>query len=165
MKTYTKVELDKILDLHAKWLKNEEEGERADLSNANLACANLSHANLACANLSNANLSNANLGHFSIVPESGPFTAYKKLKQGIIAELYVPRSSKRIGGLLGRKCRVSKVKVKSLSIGTEAYDRHSGELLYKVGCWVTPDLFDDDIRKECTNGIHCFITRKEAEEY
>ena len=46
---------------HQKWLKDEEGGERADLSGANLSGANLSGADLSGADLSGANLSWANL--------------------------------------------------------------------------------------------------------
>ena len=84
-------ELKKILDLHLKWLRGENDGKRAnlrfadlgsadlrfanlssadlrsadlsfaDLSFANLSFADLSFANLSSANLSSANLSSANL--------------------------------------------------------------------------------------------------------
>ena len=57
MKTYTPNELKATLDAHYKWLKGEEGGARADLSNANLSSANLRSANLSLANLSLANLS------------------------------------------------------------------------------------------------------------
>jgi hypothetical protein len=46
-----------------------------------------------------------------------------------------------------------------------AYDKYTGELEYKAGEIIHPDKFDDDIRVECANGIHFFITRREAEEY
>ena len=186
---YSDKELKKILEEHQAWLINNEKGKRAnlyganlgsaDLRSANLYCADLRSANLYCANLYGANLRSANLGganlggmdisKFQIVPEVGGFTAFKKLKEGV-AELYIPRSAKRVGGLLGRKCRVSKVKVKSItdSSGKQievGFDKHSGTLEYRVGKWVKPDKFDEDVRVECTNGIHIFITRKEAEEY
>ena len=62
MVTYTKKELDKIIDNHKLWLKSGgREGCRADLSYANLRYANLSYANLSSANLSYADLSSANL--------------------------------------------------------------------------------------------------------
>ncbi len=51
MKTYTKQELENILNLHEKWLAGEEEGERADLSWADLREADLSRADLSGANL------------------------------------------------------------------------------------------------------------------
>ena len=81
MKTFTKEELAKVLELHKMWLNGVKGGERANLSYANLSgaylinadlskanlykadlySANLSNANLYKADLSNANLSNANL--------------------------------------------------------------------------------------------------------
>ena len=54
-------ELTKILELHKKWLNQEVDGIRANLSGANLTGANLTGANLSRANLSGANLSRINL--------------------------------------------------------------------------------------------------------
>ena len=56
-------ELKKVLDLHKKWLNDDEDGIRADLSYANLRNANLRNANLSYANLRNADLSYANLSY------------------------------------------------------------------------------------------------------
>ena len=60
-----------ILEKHAKWIRGEDGGERADLSDADLRDANLCDAdlrdadlcgaNLCCANLSDADLRDANL--------------------------------------------------------------------------------------------------------
>jgi uncharacterized protein YjbI with pentapeptide repeats len=60
-----------VLELHKKWLNNEEDGVRADLSGMNFRGMNLSHTNLSaaylrdtnfhCVNLSGANLSHTNL--------------------------------------------------------------------------------------------------------
>ena len=60
----TQEELDKIIEQHQHWLKNDCEGwedMRANLSEADLSEANLSGANLSGANLSGANLSWTNL--------------------------------------------------------------------------------------------------------
>jgi hypothetical protein len=38
-------------------------------------------------------------------------------------------------------------------------------LEYKEGEIVVADSYDDDIRIECTNGIHFFMTRKEAKDW
>ena len=46
MKTYTKAELDTILENHKKWVCGDNSGKRADLSWADLSGANLSRANL-----------------------------------------------------------------------------------------------------------------------
>ena len=59
MRELTQEEIQ-ILQRHAKWLADEE-GERANLCNANLCNANLRDANLCNANLRNANLCVANL--------------------------------------------------------------------------------------------------------
>ena len=55
------MDLKSILEKHLKWLRNEDGGERANLSRADLSGADLSRANLYGANLSRANLYGANL--------------------------------------------------------------------------------------------------------
>ena len=50
-----------ILEKHAKWIRGEDGGERADLCDADLRGANLCDADLHNANLRGANLRNANL--------------------------------------------------------------------------------------------------------
>ena len=60
----TQEELDKIVEQHQHWVKEDCEGwedMRANLSGADLSGADLSRANLIGANLSGANLSEANL--------------------------------------------------------------------------------------------------------
>ena len=53
--------LQKILDLHKKWINGDTEGQKADLSKADLSKADLSDADLSGADLSDANLSDADL--------------------------------------------------------------------------------------------------------
>jgi len=148
---------------------------RADLTRANLTGANLTEANLTGANLSWADLSGANLFWanlkdvknmpcFQIVPESGSFVGWKKLQNGVIAELLIPAKAARVSST-GRKCRAEFVKVIELIGSSEAFDKHTGKTLYKVGEVVKPDKWEADIRVECTHGIHFFLTKKEAEEY
>ena len=57
----TVMELQAILASHARWLRAEEAGVRADLRGANLRGADLSGADLRRADLSRADLSGANL--------------------------------------------------------------------------------------------------------
>lgn len=57
----TQKELKAILDRHKKWLRNEENGERANLFGANLFGANLCGADLNRADLNRANLFGADL--------------------------------------------------------------------------------------------------------
>ena len=80
-----------------------------------------------------------------------------------------------MSSLVGRKCRVEYADVLRI---TDRDGRPVGECLssyvpgglgpmlrYVVGQRVVPDAYDDDIRAECSHGIHCFITKAEAEEY
>jgi hypothetical protein len=64
--TPTREQLDEILELHRKWLDDDEGGARANLDGANLARANLDGANLAGANLAGANLDGANLARANL---------------------------------------------------------------------------------------------------
>jgi len=137
---------------------------RANLTGANLRRANLTGANLEGANLEGANLDGANLDgailpHFQIVPDQGAFIGWKKLKGGVIVKLQIPAKAKRTSSLIGRKCRAEYVKV--LSEG--GVSSRGGK--YIKGEVYRPDGYDDDIRVECTKGVHFFITKREAEEY
>lgn len=57
----TQEKLKEILASHGKWLRGENGGEKADLSNADLSCINLNHTDLRGANLCGANFYGANL--------------------------------------------------------------------------------------------------------
>ena len=61
LRIITKDELVEIVRKHALWLADEDVGERANLSCANLHSADLRFADLSSANLSSANLRFANL--------------------------------------------------------------------------------------------------------
>ena len=132
----------------------------ADLTGANLREANLREAYLTGANLREADLTGAYLPNFQI-PQEGSFVGFKKIKSGVI-KLLIPEKAKRTASLVGRKCRAEYVQVLE---GPEGCDKHSGRVFYKVGKTVYPDKYDNDIRIECTNGIHFFMTREEAEQY
>jgi len=152
----------------------------ANLTGANLTGANLWYATLRGATLRGANLTDADLtgvtltgailGARSIVPDVGAFTAFKRLRDGCIARLTIPADARRVSPLVGRKCRAEYAVVEAIT-AKDGSDRTTGESLhdaafvYSVGQTVRPDAFDDDIRVECSNGIHFFITRAEAKEY
>ena len=82
MRTISEQDLKDILDRHGKWLRNEEGGERADLSCANLSYANLSYADLRSANLRSANLSSANLVLFQFQKHQAFYTSDGTLRIG-----------------------------------------------------------------------------------
>ena len=148
---------------------------RANLSGANLSRANLSRANLSEADLSRANLEgilyNENTSFFALqCPEEGSFIGFKKAG-GKIVKLLIPEEAKR-SSATSRKCRCSKSKVLSITeldgseSGLESIqsDYDSG-FIYKVGEEVSVPYFDENRWKECSTGIHFFITRDEAVRY
>jgi uncharacterized protein YjbI with pentapeptide repeats len=154
---------------------------RANLYGANLSGANLSGADLYRANLSRADLYGANLSSVkgltplvlsqqSIVPEVGEFTAWKKINDFLI-ELLVPKRAKRLNSVSSRKCRVSVAKVISITdiesniSMKKVVGGWDENFIYQVNRLVKPDSFDPDIFTECSNGIHCFITKEEAIQY
>jgi len=125
----------------------------ADLSGAYLYGADLSETNL-----TGADLSRADLPDFQICPEEGSFIAWKGVHSGVI-KLLVPATAKRTSSLIGRKCRAEYVYVLS---GSGKSDRGG---VYVEGTKYYPDSYDDDIRVECSHGVHFFMTKAEAERW
>jgi hypothetical protein len=144
----------------------------ADLSCADLSCADLSGADLSGADLSGAKLRGADLNKKelaailatrTIVPE-GDLIVWKKIyKRGkfIICKLKIPADAKRVGGLIGRKCRAEF----AIVLDGEGYSSHDNSFEYKVGKTVIPHEFDPNPMVECSGGIHFFLTKEEAEAY
>ena len=132
-------------------------------SEINLSVANLSGADLSGAKLSGANLSGSDLKKLlsvrTILPE-GDIIGWKKLQGGTICKLQIPAKAKRVGGLIGRKCRAEY----AIVLEGEGKGLHNGHT-YKVGDTVKPDKYDPSPMVECSNGIHFFITKQEAEDY
>lgn len=170
------IELKETLRLHKLWLDGSPDGVRADLQGANLRLADLRLANLRVANLpgailqgtilqganlQGADLRGVDLPYFQVCPEEGDFIGWKKVRGNTILKLLIPAAAKRTSSLVGRKCRAEFVVV----LEGEGVSTHDGKTGYYPGATVYPDKYDDDIRVECTNGIHFFITKREAEEY
>ena len=151
----------------------------ADLEGAYLRGADLRGAYLRGADLEGAYLEGAeNLPFIPLVcPEKGAFTAFKKGyidDVGVVIELEIPADAERLSGT-SRKCRASKALVKSIykkqgdewaiSDETKAHGWHSTEFIYTVGELAIPDSFDNNRWKECSNGIHFFMSLREAAEW
>ena len=177
----TKEELNAILEKHKKWLADESDGERADLSGAYLYRADLSGANLSGADLSGANLYRAEnvntvkwnelTAFFNIgCPESGSFIGWKRAGKYIV-KLRITEDAKR-SSATSRNCRCSKAEVLSIetidgepaNVDSVPSD-HDSNFIYKVGETVEVTDFCVDRWKECAEGIHFFITRAEAVNY
>ena len=177
----TKAELDKILELHKKWLNDEEGGERANLSGADLSGANLSNADLYRANLLNADLSGAVLsnirtnsytsGFYPQCPEEGSFIGYKKARLEKIVVLKISEDAKRSSATTF-KCRCDKAEVLrienldgSISDLKSINSLNDENFYYRVGETVFADSFDENRWNECSHGIHFFISRELARIY
>ena len=151
----------------------------ANLRDANLCDANLCGADLCGANLRDADLRGANLrgvryneqtAYYAMqCPEKGAYIGYKKA-EGKIVELEIQADAKRSSATT-RKCRASKAKVLSITSidGKEHFEEAKSSrdqsFVYRVGKTVEVKDFDEDRWKECSTGIHHFITREEAAMY
>ncbi len=146
----------------------------ADLCDADLRGANLRDADLRDADLRGANLRgvryNEQTAYYAMqCPEKGAYIGYKKA-EGKIVELEIQADAKRSSATT-RKCRASKAKVLSITSidGKEHFEEAKSSrdqsFVYRVGKTVEVKDFDEDRWKECSTGIHHFITREEAAMY
>ena len=177
MKKYTELELKDILEKHSLWLREDPNGERANLYGADLHGADLYGADLSGSNLSGSNLSKAILHESKGVnypmncPEKGSFIGFKRVRNYLIVELEITEDALR-SSATGRKCRCSKAKVLSITNidGTESNTNSARSLwdpdfVYTVGETIEVPNFDTNRWNECTPGIHFFITRQEAVDF
>ncbi len=158
----------------------------ADLRGANLRGANLCGADLRGADLRDADLRGANLrgaknvnevnwnhmtAFYSICcPESGAFIGWKKCGNYIV-KLRITEDAMR-SSATSRKCRCSKAEVLAIenmdgtpSEKPDAASSYDKSFVYRIGETVEVKDFDTDRWKECSAGIHFFITRDEAVRY
>ena len=142
--------LNEILEKYLKWLRNEDDGERADLRGSDLRGANLYGADLRGANLYEADLRGADLRGADLYganlyeadlrganieltllnkfypiccPEAGSFVGWKRVRGNLIVKLEITENAKR-SSAFGRKCRCNEAKVLDIQNidGTSADD-------------------------------------------
>ena len=150
----------------------------ADLRDANLSGADLSYSNLSGSDLSGSDLSYSNLrvsdlscargadlaiAMTRILPE-GSLIGWKKCRHGVIVKLRIPADARR-SHAFGRKCRAEFADVLEVIGADVGISQHDEKTEYRAGQRVTPDSFDDNWQDECSNGVHFFITRAEAEAH
>lgn len=146
----------------------------ADLTNVNMYEADFTNTDFARCKLDNIKYDECTCGIALACPEKGAFTAFKKAElyngNNCIVELQVPADALRSSATT-RKCRVSKATVVAIytmdgkSVKQNAYSTHTRSFVYKLGKMVEVKNFDKNRWNECSSGIHCFITKREAEQY
>ena len=148
--------------------------ENCSFVEANLNSADFRNAEFENCDLTDISYDELTAGIALACPEQGPFVAFKKahLYNGdrCIVKMYVPADAKR-SSATSRKCRVSRAKVVAVYrmdgslVRQNAYSNHTSSFVYKPGSIVSVKNFDPNRWNECSTGIHCFITQKEAEQY
>lgn len=116
--------------------------------------------------------------YYSHCPETGSYIAYKKAYVqskvyadiDVIVKLQILANAKR-SSAGGNKCRASAAKVLSISsinkktYYKKAFSMFDPDFIYEVGKIVKVSNFNENRWDECAEGIHHFLTRKEAEVY
>jgi len=142
------------IEKHRLWLNGDSDGER-------LVC----HLeNLQGADLREVKVDYQTTGYFSAISE-GEIVVWKKLDSRIV-KMLVPSHAARSSATT-RKCRVSEAVVLEISTGENAVVNLAcgHTTVYRVGESVFPDSWDSDRWNECSHGIHCFLTKEEAEAW
>jgi hypothetical protein len=103
-----------------------------------------------------------------VVPAEGSIIGWKKARTAsgaeCIVKLRIPEEAKRTNAS-GRKCRAEYADVVEVIGAGYAVSARADSVVYKPGDRVYPDSYDENRWNECSNGIHFFITREEAEAW
>ena len=161
----TQEELDKIVEQHQHWIKEDCEGwedMRANLEHANLKYANLEGANLYGANLEHANLDGEDFRLGKILTE--PLTGYKKTKEGVVLTAEIPKGA-IVFCINGSKFRTNRAKITDMDGHEVLHSSYDNSFEYRLGQEIEIKDFNLMYNVECASGFHFFRTRKEAEEY
>ena len=166
MRQLSQEELDKIIEQHQHWLKEDcegWEGMKADLSGANLSGADLSGANLRCADLSRADLSRADrLRRGRILIE--PLTGYKKTREGVVITAEIPAGA-IVFCINGKKCRTNRAKITDMAGHEVLHSQYDNGFEYRLGQEIVIEDFNLMYNVECASGFHFFESREDAENY
>jgi len=142
----------------------------ADLHSTNLRYADLSYANLTNANLRCANLTNIKTNYQTIgiklaCSETGAFEAWKKCNNNVLVKLLIPEDAKRSSATTSN-CRASHVKVLEVIGAKKGITTYSDIVTeYVEGQIVKANSWDENRWNECSNGIHFFVNRCDAESW
>ena len=116
-------EIKTVIDLHRKWLHNEDGGQRANLQGAYLQDANLRGANLQDANLYGANLQDAYL--------RGAYLYGANLQGAYLQDAYLYGANLRGANLQGANLRGAKINWRSHALISEILRRAADDNVQK----------------------------------
>ena len=163
---------------------------KVDASYVNFSGANLSESNFFKAKLKYANLTNAELFGANFVetdllsvktdqgtrnfyiacPEEGSFIAYKKAQEKIVV-LEILEDARR-SSATSLDCRCDKAKVLrienldgSIAEETSVVSDYDPTFVYTIDGIVSVNDFEEDRWKECSKGIHFFLSKECARRY
>ena len=137
----TQEELDKIIEQHQHWLKEDCEGwedMRADLSGAD----------------------KFRLG--KVLDE--PLTGYKKTREGVVITAEIPAGA-IVFCINGSKCRTNRAKITDMEGHEVLHSKYESSFEYRLGQEINIKDFNLMYNVECASGFHFFRTREEAENY
>ena len=155
MRTITQKELDKIVEQHQHWIKEDCEGWE-DMH------ADLYGANLYGANLEGANLEGADFRLGKILTE--PLTGYKKTKEGVVITAEIPKGA-IVFCINGSKCRTNRAKITDMAGKELLHSSYDPKFEYRLNQEIEIENFNLMYNEECASGFHFFRTREEAENY
>ena len=184
MRKITQEELDKIIEQHQHWLKEDCEGwedmranlrganlEEANLEGANLRGAYLEVANLGGAYLGGANLEDANLGGANLEGSfrlgkilTEPITGFKKTREKVVITAEIPTGA-IVFCINGSKCRTNRAKITDMGGYEVLHSQYDNKFEYRLNQEINIKDFNLMYNVECASGFHFFRTREEAEKY
>ena len=162
----TQEELDKIVEQHQHWLKEDCEGwedMRANLKGANLYNAKLEGAKLEGANLYNAKLEGDECKRLGRILTE-PLTGFKKTRECVVIAAEIPAGA-IVFCINGKKCRTNRAKITDMAGKEVLHSQYDKNFEYRLGQEIVIEDFNLMYNVECASGFHFFENREDAEGY
>lgn len=157
----TQQELDKIVEQHQHWLRENCEGWEG--MRANLGGANLRGAYLGGADLYGAEIDDSEKYRLGTILKE-PITGYKKTAEGVVITAEIPAGA-IVFCINGKKCRTNRAKITDMGGMELLHSQHDNSFEYTLGKEIEIEDFNLMYNVECASGFHFFRAREEAEQY
>ena len=147
----TQEELDKIVEQHQHWLKEDCEGWE-DM-----------RANLKGANLYNAKLEGDECKRLGRILTE-PLTGFKKTRECVVIAAEIPAGA-IVFCINGKKCRTNRAKITDMAGKEVLHSQYDKNFEYRLGQEIVIEDFNLMYNVECASGFHFFENREDAEGY